>query len=267
MTYLATILVYLVILFVFGLRVSRRLKRKEDFLVAGRTLTAPILVGTLLASWIGSGDIFSVSDLSYNHGYSSLIGSAGGWLGIIILAGLLAGVVVALAQAGRMALRRRQYGLAVRMAEAAAAQRAEADRAKQELFRRKRRELEQVLATLEVADVEAAERLLETVDAQTETLAQIEGELRGLGVDGPNLRRIEEARDAARCQDVSGTLETAIRLEKDSVLFYGELLADVDQNDTLAIQDIINEEKRHVRALIEAKRKLKSSTTPRRDSS
>jgi len=77
--------VYLVILFVFGLRVSKRLKSKEDFLVAGRTLTAPVLVGTLLASWIGSGDIFSVSDLSYNHGYSSLIGSAGGWLGIIIV--------------------------------------------------------------------------------------------------------------------------------------------------------------------------------------
>jgi len=85
LTYLATILVYLVILFIFGLRISKRLKRKEDFLVAGRTLTAPILVGTLLASWIGSGDIFSVSDLSYNHGYSSLIGSAGGWLGIIIV--------------------------------------------------------------------------------------------------------------------------------------------------------------------------------------
>jgi len=83
--YLATILTYLVFLFFFGLRISRRLKREEDFLVAGRSLTAPILVGTLLASWIGSGDIFSVSDLSYNHGYSSLIGSSGGWLGIIIV--------------------------------------------------------------------------------------------------------------------------------------------------------------------------------------
>ena len=85
MVYLATIIVYLVFLFVFGVRISRRLKKKEDFLVAGRTLTAPILVGTLLASWIGSGDIFSVSDLSYNHGFSSLIGSAGGWLGIIVV--------------------------------------------------------------------------------------------------------------------------------------------------------------------------------------
>ena len=54
-------------------------------MVAGRKLTAPILVGTLLATWIGSGDIFSVADLSYNHGYTSLIGSAGGWLGIIVV--------------------------------------------------------------------------------------------------------------------------------------------------------------------------------------
>ncbi|UCC39298.1 MAG: sodium:solute symporter family protein [Candidatus Aminicenantes bacterium] len=85
MAYLVTIFAYLILLFVFGLRLTKRLKKKEDFLVAGRTLTAPVLVGTLLASWMGSGDIFSVSDLSYNHGYSSLIGSSGGWLGIIIV--------------------------------------------------------------------------------------------------------------------------------------------------------------------------------------
>lgn len=83
MAYLLTVFAYLFFLFFIGLRLARRLKSKEDFLVAGRTLTAPVLVGTLLATWIGSGDIFSVSDLSYNHGYSSLIGSAGGWLGII----------------------------------------------------------------------------------------------------------------------------------------------------------------------------------------
>ncbi len=85
MAYLLTIFIYLLFLFFIGLRLTRRLKKKEDFLVAGRTLTAPVLVGTLLATWIGSGDFFSVSDLSYNHGYSSLIGSAGGWVGIIIV--------------------------------------------------------------------------------------------------------------------------------------------------------------------------------------
>ena len=84
MVYLVTIIVYLLILLGVGVYFASRIKSKEDFLVAGRKLTAPVLVGTLLATWIGSGDIFSVADLSYHHGYSSLIGSAGGWLGIIV---------------------------------------------------------------------------------------------------------------------------------------------------------------------------------------
>ena len=44
-----------------------------------------VLIATLLATWIGSGSIFSVADLSYHHGYSSLIGSAGGWVGIVLI--------------------------------------------------------------------------------------------------------------------------------------------------------------------------------------
>ncbi|MFC1725330.1 sodium:solute symporter [candidate division KSB1 bacterium] len=85
MVYITTILIYLGFLVVLGVYFAFKVKKKDDFLVAGRKLTAPVLVGTLLATWIGSGDIFSVADLSYNHGYSSLIGSAGGWIGIIIV--------------------------------------------------------------------------------------------------------------------------------------------------------------------------------------
>lgn len=85
MIYLITILIYLIILFSLGIYLTRRVKSQDDFMVAGRKLTAPVLVGTLLATWIGSGDIFSVADLSYHHGYSSLIGSAGGWVGIIVV--------------------------------------------------------------------------------------------------------------------------------------------------------------------------------------
>lgn len=83
--YLSTILAYLLIMFILGSWLSKRAKTQEDFMVAGRKLSAPVLVGTLLATWIGSGDIFSVADLSYHHGFSSLIGTAGGWLGIIIV--------------------------------------------------------------------------------------------------------------------------------------------------------------------------------------
>ena len=85
MVYIITIAVYMIFLFSVGAFLSFRVKGQDDFMVAGRKLTAPILVGTLLATWIGSGDIFSVSDLSYHHGYSSLLGSAGGWVGIIVV--------------------------------------------------------------------------------------------------------------------------------------------------------------------------------------
>ena len=85
MDYIITIVIYLVLLFSVGAVLAFKVKNQEDFMVAGRKLTAPILVGTLLATWIGSGDIFSFSDLSYNHGFSSLIGSAGGWLGILVV--------------------------------------------------------------------------------------------------------------------------------------------------------------------------------------
>ena len=85
MTYLIVILGYLIALLSLGIFLFNRIKRKEDFLVAGRKLTTFVLVATLIATWIGSGAIFSIADLSYHHGYSSLIGSGGGWVGIIIV--------------------------------------------------------------------------------------------------------------------------------------------------------------------------------------
>lgn len=68
----------------------------------------------------------------------------------------------------------------------------------------------------------------------------------------------EAARDVAGSGDVAGILDTAIRLEKDSVLFYNEMLGEVDENDKPAVREIIDEEKRHVRVLVEAKKGLSS---------
>ncbi|MFC1556869.1 sodium:solute symporter [candidate division KSB1 bacterium] len=85
MAYVITIIAYLIILLTLGIVLSFRVKGQEGFMVANRQLTAPVLVATLLATWIGSGDVFSVSDLSYNHGFSSLIGSSGGWIGILVV--------------------------------------------------------------------------------------------------------------------------------------------------------------------------------------
>ncbi len=77
------ILAYLFILIGMGVWFSRKIKTQDDFVVAGRTLTAPILVGTLMATWTGSGSIFSGGSLAYHNGYAALWSSVGAWIGIL----------------------------------------------------------------------------------------------------------------------------------------------------------------------------------------
>lgn len=85
MIYLAAILVYLALLSAAGLWQSRHLKTADDFLVAGRTLPARVLVFTLLSTWIGSGSLFAGAGLGYRSGFSALWQSAGAWVGIALV--------------------------------------------------------------------------------------------------------------------------------------------------------------------------------------
>jgi SSS family solute:Na+ symporter len=83
--FLYAILAYLGALVVFGLYKSRNLKTGDDFLVAGRTLPARVLVFTLLATWIGSGSLFGGAGLGYRAGFAALWQSAGAWVGIALV--------------------------------------------------------------------------------------------------------------------------------------------------------------------------------------
>lgn len=121
----------------------------------------------------------------------------GGVIGAVVTLLLSVATVVALVQSVRVATRRRQYGLAQRLAEHASAERHDADRERQERFRRERRELETLLENLGVSDAEAAEALLATAEAHSDEMLGIEGELRGLGVEERDPRRLAEARDEA----------------------------------------------------------------------
>jgi SSS family solute:Na+ symporter len=85
MIYFWAILIYLLILIGVGAVRSRRVKTQTDFMVAGRKLSAPVLVGTLLATWIGSGSIIAGAGLSYKKGFSALWFDAGVWVAIIVL--------------------------------------------------------------------------------------------------------------------------------------------------------------------------------------
>lgn len=83
--YLVSILIYLGGLLVVGVVLARRIETGADFMVAGRTLSLPILVGTLVATWIGSGTIIANAGLSYRVGLSALWSPSGAWIGIFVL--------------------------------------------------------------------------------------------------------------------------------------------------------------------------------------
>ena len=60
-------------------------KTKADYLVAGRSLGAFVLVFTLLSSWIGSGSLLGGAENAYKHGFAALWQPAGGWAGLLLI--------------------------------------------------------------------------------------------------------------------------------------------------------------------------------------
>jgi SSS family solute:Na+ symporter/sodium/proline symporter len=97
MIYFWVIIVYLVLLIGVGAYRSKYVKTQDDFMVAGRKLSARVLVGTLLATWIGSGSIIASAGLAYDKGFPALWFDAGVWVALVILY-LIAGRARKLAQ-------------------------------------------------------------------------------------------------------------------------------------------------------------------------
>jgi SSS family solute:Na+ symporter/sodium/proline symporter len=82
----------LVVLALCGITVYKatQVKNKTDFLVAGRRLSWPVLVFTLLSSWIGAGSLLAGAENAYKNGFVALWQALGGWLGLLVVA-LIAG--------------------------------------------------------------------------------------------------------------------------------------------------------------------------------
>jgi SSS family solute:Na+ symporter/sodium/proline symporter len=83
--YLTAVIVYLTCLAAVGVWRSREVRTGDDFLVAGRSLPASVLVFTLLSTWIGSGSLFAGAGLGYRIGFPALWQSAGAWVGIALI--------------------------------------------------------------------------------------------------------------------------------------------------------------------------------------
>src|SRR5918999_2151563 len=83
--YLVAVIAYLTALVALGVWQSRGVRTGDDFLAAGRSLPASVLVFTLLSTWIGSGSLFAGAGLGYRAGFPALWQSAGAWVGIALI--------------------------------------------------------------------------------------------------------------------------------------------------------------------------------------
>src|SRR5215475_13541674 len=87
MSSLYVILLVIIAVALLGVSVYRAflVKTKADYLVAGRTLPAIVLVFTLLTSWIGAGSLFAGAENAYRNGFAALWQPGGGWIGLLLI--------------------------------------------------------------------------------------------------------------------------------------------------------------------------------------
>src|SRR5580700_3055041 len=87
---------------------------RSDFFVAGRKLAWPVLVFTLLSSWIGAGSLLGGAENAYRNGFVALWQPAGGWCGLLVIA-LIAGRARRFAQFTVPDLLENRYNAAARV--------------------------------------------------------------------------------------------------------------------------------------------------------
>jgi SSS family solute:Na+ symporter len=83
---LVLVVAYTVGLTVFGVWIGRRVKGASDFFVAGRSLTWPLVGGTVLAANIGAGTTVGAAGLAYREGISAWWWNGSVGLGTLVLA-------------------------------------------------------------------------------------------------------------------------------------------------------------------------------------
>src|SRR5579863_9430854 len=86
MIYIVTVSLVVLLLCAITVYKTTQVKNETDFLVAGRTLSWPVLVFTLLSSWIGAGNLLAGAENAYKNGLVSLWQPLGGWLGLLLIA-------------------------------------------------------------------------------------------------------------------------------------------------------------------------------------
>src|ERR1700739_2742852 len=84
---LYAIVLGIIVVTLLGVSLARlgKVKTKADYLGAGGSLPAFVLVFTLLSSWIGSGSLLGGAENAYRHGFYALWQGGGGWAGLALI--------------------------------------------------------------------------------------------------------------------------------------------------------------------------------------
>jgi len=80
------VIVWPLVIIGVGVWRMRQVRSHADFMVAGRNVSVPLLVGTLVCTWIGSGSLFGGAGLAYTTGIAELWFSFGAWVGLVVAA-------------------------------------------------------------------------------------------------------------------------------------------------------------------------------------
>ena len=85
MIYYLIIGIYLIGLLLIGFSKSDSIKNQEDFSVAGRSLSPWILVGTMAATWMGTGSVLGNAGKTFEIGAAGFLLPIGGMLTAIFV--------------------------------------------------------------------------------------------------------------------------------------------------------------------------------------
>ena len=90
--YLLVFLGFLLAMIAVGIIVSRKVNSGEDFLMGGRGLTTPLLIGTTLATLVGTGSSMGAVGFGFANGWAGALYGIGGSIGMFLLLILFADV-------------------------------------------------------------------------------------------------------------------------------------------------------------------------------
>lgn len=85
--YMLAVIAYLVFMALLGVYFSRKsINNSDDFIVAGRSLPLLVVIGTLLATSVGSGTVIGGASFIYQYGpFAAIFNLSGGFLAALVL--------------------------------------------------------------------------------------------------------------------------------------------------------------------------------------